>query len=150
MKKYFKNIIYAGLTSVFVCSNLLGGIHSDFMTATQPKPSPKGIFEKIEAGIAAGNVNDFSLYFGGRTYLSLADGPSGYYSSSQAYYVLQEYFRRFKPYYFKFSSMNSIEEPPYASGSLRYEYRGVRNSSRVYVSLKYSGTEWKITQITIN
>ncbi len=113
-------------------------------------PSPQPVFDKIEEGISAGDPSFFSSFLSSQTYLSLSYGSPGYYSSSQSFYILQDYFKEYRPNYFKFTFSSDKSESPYASGFMKYEARGMRGSAQVYVSLKYSGENWIISQITIN
>lgn len=113
-------------------------------------PSPQPVFDKIEEGISAGDPSFFSSFLSSQTYLSLSYGAPGYYSSNQSFYILQDYFNVYRPNYFKFTNSNTRSDSPYASGFMKYEARGMRGSAQVYVSLKYSGENWIISQITIN
>ena len=65
-------------------------------------------FEKIEGSISAGNVEGLSGYFSSQMYLSLSNGISGYYSSNQAYYVLQDFFKIYHVTDFRFNNINAV------------------------------------------
>lgn len=108
------------------------------------------VFEKIIEGIEAANVSIFAHYFGKQVYISLNSGERGYYSSNQAYYVLQNYLNIYKPINFKISTrlLNSIT--PYCAGRLVYNFKGVRETVQVYISLTLTENNWEITQITFN
>lgn len=108
------------------------------------------VFEKIEAGISSGNVDILSGYLSSQTYLSLTNGIGGYYSSNQAYYVLEDFFRDYKATGFKFGSIQSNNGSPFATGIYRYHFKGMKGSAQVFISLKRSAENWKITQISIN
>jgi len=108
------------------------------------------VFSRIESAISQGNVSVLSSYFGSQTYLSLSNGIRGYYSSNQAYYVLEDFFRMYNVTSFRFNNLNTEENVPYATGVYNYEFRGKRNETQAYISLKKLGHSWKITQITIN
>lgn len=108
------------------------------------------VLNNIESAISQGNVSVLSSYLGSQTYLSLSNGIRGYYSSNQAYYVLEDFFKIYKVTSFRFDNLNTSEDIPYATGIYNYDYKGKRNSSQVYISLKRIGNSWKITQITIN
>jgi hypothetical protein len=110
----------------------------------------KMVFNQIEAGISKGSVSVISKYFGSQTYLSLSNGKSGYYSSNQAFYVLEDFFKIYKVASFRFNNISSDENIPYATGVYNFEFKGKRNTAQVYISLKKAGSGWKITQITIN
>ena len=110
----------------------------------------QNIFNNIEIAISKGNTSALSGYLASQTYLSLSNGIRGYYSSNQAYYVLEDFFRIYNVSSFRFDNLNSAEDTPYATGIYNYEYKGKRNSAQVYISLNRFGKSWKITQITIN
>jgi hypothetical protein len=108
-------------------------------------------FEKIESSIAAGNVEMLSGYFSSQMYLSLSNGISGYYSSNQAYYVLEDFFKNYRVVDFKFNNVkNGEEDNVYATGLYNYILNEKRESAQAYVSIKLAGEKWKITQLTIN
>jgi hypothetical protein len=108
------------------------------------------VFNQIESAISSGNVSALSNYLSSQTYLSLSNGSRGYYSDNQAFYILEDFFKIFNVTSFRFDNLNSAENTPYATGVYSYEYKGKRNSAQVYISLKKTGSSWKITQITIN
>jgi len=110
----------------------------------------KIIFDQVEAGISEGDVSLISKYFGSQTYLSLSNGKSGYYSSNQAFYVLEDFFKIYRVASFRFNNLNTDENTPYATGVYNFEFKGKKSASQVYISLKKVGSGWKITQITIN
>ena len=89
-------------------------------------------------------------YLNTPTYLSLSNGISGYYSSNQAFYVLEDFFNIYKVTSFHFQIIQVHDNLPYATGIYKYYFRGKRDSANVYISLKQVGDSWKITQITIN
>ena len=107
-------------------------------------------FEKIEGSISAGNVEGLSGYFSSQMYLSLSNGISGYYSSNQAYYVLQDFFKIYHVTDFRFNNIKDDEDNVYATGLYNFIFKEKRESAQVYVSIKLTGKEWKISQLTIN
>lgn len=108
------------------------------------------IFEHVESGISNGNVSEIAGYLNSQTYLSLSNGISGYYSSNQAFYVLENFFKIYKVSSFHFQNIQAYENLPYATGIYKYYFRGKKDSANVYISLKQDGDTWKITQFTIN
>lgn len=110
----------------------------------------QNVFNNIETAISKGNISTLSGYLASQTYLSLSNGIRGYYSSNQAYYILEDYFRIYNVKSFRFDNLNSADNTPYATGVYNYEYKGTRNSAQVYISMNKIGKNWKITQITIN
>jgi hypothetical protein len=108
------------------------------------------IFTDIEAGINNGNVSRFSKFLDSQTYFSLSNGISGYYSANQAYYVLEDFFKLYQVISFRLKNVKTNGESPYATGEYYYELKGKKDIAQVYISLKFTGNTWKVTQITIN
>lgn len=108
------------------------------------------IFRDIETSIKEANVAGISKYFGQQTYFSFSSGINGYYSSNQAFYVLEDFFKVYKVTSFRFDHIRNDKNSSYATGKYNYDYRGRRNSAQVYISLKKIGNNWNITQLTIN
>jgi hypothetical protein len=108
------------------------------------------IFAEIEAGIAKGNVPALFKHLSPQTYFSLISGIRGYYSSNQAYYILEDFFKIYQVISFKFHSLQTENGNPYATGIYFYEFKGKRQTAQVYISLKNMGKIWKIIQITFN
>ncbi|MDP4174834.1 MAG: DUF4783 domain-containing protein [Bacteroidota bacterium] len=123
------------------------------MQFKEQKPAlelPKHIFNKIEEGITLKEIDKFSQFFSSQTYLSLPNTAPNYYSSNQVFYILQDYFRIYKPVNFRFLTINEKSDNPYASGYYKFEFRGIRGTAQIYIALKLVGNTWKISQITIN
>ncbi len=118
--------------------------------AKKQSPIVQLVFNQIEEAISNSNVAALSQYFSPHTYFSLSNGISGYYSSNQAYYILEDYFKIYRVISFRFNNVQSAEDKPYATGVYNFEFKGKRDVSRVYISLKIKNDNWKITQITIN
>ena len=108
------------------------------------------IFSEIESGIKEGNVTRISKYFGQQTYFSLSNGINGYYSSNQAFYVLEDFFNLYRVTSFKIDHTKNDKNTSYATGVYNYDNKGKRSTSQVYISLKKIGNYWNITQLTIN
>ncbi len=108
------------------------------------------IFLKFENGMSTGAVKEFSSYFSFETYISLESGVSSYFGSDQSYYILKEFLSNYKPIRFKFIRVDESAEMPFAVGQFSYSLNGMRGTSQVFVSLKSDGSQWKISQITIN
>ncbi|MFZ6033182.1 MAG: DUF4783 domain-containing protein [Melioribacter sp.] len=125
-----------------------------FMTATVLPQNRDAdinrIFANIEEGLPAGSIDRFSNYFAEKTFISLFNGKSGYFSANQAYYVLKDFFSIYRPISFKIDNLVIDTTNPFASGALRTSYRGIRKSAMVFISLQKYGDEWRISQITIN
>ena len=105
---------------------------------------------EIEEGIKEGNINKLTGYFASQPYISLLNGVNGYYSSNQAYYILEEFFRNFKVVSFKFENKKFEENVVYGTGEYFYERKGKRESAYLYVTINKIGNKWTISQISIN
>ena len=143
---------------IFVLNIFLGGSVSSqeknflnkFDSSKNNTAPVQMVFSRIESAISQGDVAILSSYIGSQTYLSLSNGTRGYYSSNQAYYLLEDFFRIYSVSSFRFENLNTNENVPYATGIYNYEFKGKRNETQAYISLKKIGRSWKITQITIN
>ncbi|NNG28233.1 MAG: DUF4783 domain-containing protein [Ignavibacteriaceae bacterium] len=108
------------------------------------------IFQEIENGIVESDVSKIARYFSPKPYLSFSNGVTGYYSSNQAYYVLEDFINIYKVISFKFDHKKNDGTISYATGIYYYESRGKRDSAQVYLTLSKIGDNWFITQISIN
>lgn len=108
------------------------------------------IFNEIESGIANNDVKKFSPYFSAQPYLSLINGVNGYYSSNQAFYIMEDFFNSFRVVSFKLHETKTEEAVAYGKGDYYYEKKGRREVAHLYVTLSKSGSKWYITQLSIN
>ncbi|MDZ7624892.1 MAG: DUF4783 domain-containing protein [Ignavibacteriaceae bacterium] len=108
------------------------------------------IFNDIESGIASNDVKKFSQYFSSQPYISLVNGVNGYYSSNQAYYIMEDFFNSFKVVSFKMEETKSEGTVSYGKGDYYFEKKGRRELAHLYITLSKSGNKWYITQISIN
>jgi len=108
------------------------------------------IFNDIESGINSSDVTKISKYFAPQPYISLINGVNGYYSSNQAYYILEDFFDTYKVLSFKLDESKIDEAISYAKGEYYFEKKGKREIAHLYVTLSKSGSRWQITQISIN
>jgi hypothetical protein len=108
------------------------------------------VYNEIESSIRQGNVSGVAKYFGSQTYFSFSNGINGYYSSNQAFYVLEDFFKLYKVTSFRFDHIKNDKTNSYATGKYSYDHRGRRSNAQVYISLKKIGNNWNITQLTIN
>ena len=108
------------------------------------------ILEEIETGISKTKLSAISPHLSSHIYISFPNGVSSYYSSNQAYYVLENFFKEYNVISFKFDSFNFNTVIPFAKGTYYYEHKGNRSEAKVYLTMKLTGESWKITQISIN
>lgn len=117
-------------------------------SSIQNEQSFQSSMQEIESGIDAGEVKLLAKYLGSKTYFSFLDGTTGYYSSNQAFYVLQNFFNIYSAISFQVENIG--DNGSYATGIYNYIFKGKKDSANVYISFKQIGGEWKITQITFN
>lgn len=147
MKKYIYIII------ILLPLSVLFSQTSDLTRKTETKTNTQQeelIFKEIESGVKEGNVERISKYFGQQTYFSFSNGTNGYYSSNQAFYVLEDFLKLYRVTSFKLDNIKSDNNHSYATGKYNYDNKGQRSSAKVYISIKKIGTNWIITQFTIN
>ena len=108
------------------------------------------VFNDIESGIVSNDVKKFSPYFSSQPYISLINGVNGYYSSNQAYYILEDFFNSFKVVSFKMEEIKTEGSVSYGKGDYYFEKKGRREVAHLYITLSKSGNKWYITQISIN
>lgn len=109
----------------------------------------RGVFEDVRAGLKSGRMNSLSELLAPKVHVSLRGGESGYFSSSQAYYVLENYLRENKFSEVDFTTMVESGNMPYATGRANFDHNGVHDAAQVYVSLSQVGERWVINQIKI-
>lgn len=107
-------------------------------------------FNDIEKGIVNNDVKKISQYFSPQPYISLVNGVNGYYSSNQAYYILEDFFNSFKIVSFKMEETKTEGTVSYGKGDYYFEKKGRREIAHLYITLSKSGNKWYITQISIN
>ena len=108
------------------------------------------IFKDIEAGINTNDVKKISKYFSPQPYISLINGVNGYYSSNQAYYILEDFINTYKVVSFKIGETKIDQSISSARGEYYFERKGKREVAHLYLTLSKSGSKWQITQISIN
>ena len=114
------------------------------------KESYHSTLDEISAGITSGKIAAISNLFSSQIYLNLFNSVSGYYSSNQAFYVVQEFFKTHQVLSLNLNDVQEDDENVYAAGTYNYMVKGKIESSQIYICLKRSSKKWKITQITIN
>ncbi|MCB2205460.1 DUF4783 domain-containing protein [bacterium] len=99
--------------------------------------------------LSSGNIRFLKSKLGHKVYLNLFTGINGYYSSEQAYLILESFFSTYIPISFSYSSRNFSIRNPYGFGPFTYERRGRRGSAEMFVSLAQVDERWVINQITV-
>jgi hypothetical protein len=108
------------------------------------------IFKDIESAISTNDINKISKYFSPQPYISLINGVNGYYSSNQAYYILEDFINTYKVVSFKIGETKIDQSISSARGEYYFERKGKREVAHLYLTLSKSGSKWQITQISIN
>lgn len=140
--------LFAGLISTFSLAQEKEVIERK--DETFAKDSYRSTLDEIGSGITSGKIATISGLFSSQIYLNLFNGASGYYSSNQAYFVLQEFLKTRQVLSLNLNDIQEDDENVYATGTYNYQEKGKIESSQIYMSLKRSNKKWKITQITIN
>ena len=141
--------------ALYILQNIAFPQNSNLLK-TDEKKLPKNlnqanlILKDIENGLNNGDISYLSMFLSSQTYLNLSNGVNGYYSSNQAFYVLEDFLKTHQVAEFKFNDVQLDEGDVCGTGTYQYIFRGKRENAQVYVSLKHLGKKWKITQITIN
>lgn len=107
------------------------------------------LFTTIQKSLTSGNVGAIAQHLAPQVQVNFRGGENGYYSASQAYYLLENYFRSRKVLGFEFSTIGESDSNPYATGGASFNFKGSREYAQVYVSLSRTGRQWLITQINI-
>jgi Domain of unknown function (DUF4783) len=139
--------------SVFLLNSISYSQEHNFLNnnKSQNVDSQKySIFSEIEEGLQINNVGKISKYFSQQPYLSFSNNVTGYYSSNQAYYILEDFLNLHRVISFKFDNRKMEENFAYATGSYLYELKGKRDTKQIYLTLNKIGNNWYITQISIN
>ncbi len=108
------------------------------------------VVKNIQDAMVNKDVNTLVDHLSPQTYFNLPNGISGYYSSNQAYFVLDDFLKTYRITSFNFNEINTKNNTPFATGTYEYDYKGNRNSAHIYLQLRNAGKNWRITQITIN
>lgn len=121
--------------------------------ATAGQEDPERVARELLLGakdaLSSGKVDFLRPHLGRKVYLNLFTGINGYYSSEQAFLILQSLFSTYKPISFSFSSRNFSIRNPYGFGPITFERRGKRETAELFLSLATVNDAWVINQITI-
>ncbi|MCF8267415.1 MAG: DUF4783 domain-containing protein [Ignavibacteriales bacterium] len=107
-------------------------------------------FFRFEKGLKTNRVEEFSNLLAGKVFISHIEGINGYFSRSQAFYILKDFFAIYQPSNPKFEKINTSATFPYASGKMQYNLKSSKETAQFYISLKFEEDTWYISQITIN
>ena len=146
MKKLFIAIIFLLGTQILVAqeNQLKQNLNSNSLNS-----AAHGLLDDIEKGISDTKTSNISPYLSSQVYLSFLNGISGYYSSNQAYYVIEKFLEEYRVISFRFNKFKLNATSPYAIGTYYYEHKGNRSEAKVFVTLKFTRKSWQVTQISI-
>ena len=136
-----------------IIGSMMAGTAS-LLSQPQQKPlsqstSPSSVFQDIQRGVTASDVNLFSKHFAKQVYVDLPGDEGGYFSENQLFYILQNFFASRLTRQFKFSTIDETDTGPYATGSGNFMYRGHRDILQIYVALSRLDDRWVITQFNV-
>ncbi|MBE0645309.1 MAG: DUF4783 domain-containing protein [Bacteroidetes bacterium] len=114
-----------------------------------PEREARELLLGAKDALSSGNIRYLRPHLGQKIYLNLFTGINGYYSSEQAFLILESLFSTYQPISFSFSSRNFSIRNPYGFGPLTYEHRGKRETAEMFLSLANVRGKWVINQITI-
>lgn len=144
--------LYVLAMAVVMCGGMVNSSYGQ--EAAQESLATSGercqaIFDDVQAGISSGNVALLARHFAPQVDVSLRGAESGTFSSNQAFYVFEDFFRTRKFSRLRFSTVGEADSNPYATGSADLFYKGNRELVQVYVALMYAGEKHVITQLNI-
>lgn len=117
---------------------------------TQHKTGVDKIFSNVYSGLLNGDVSRITKYIKSDVSLNLKSGISDYFSPSQAYYVLKDFFKKYHLIELKILTTKKTTDFPYASGTAKYKSSGLSGNLQVFYSLKKINGGWTIAQLTMN
>jgi hypothetical protein len=110
--------------------------------------SPSEIFSLVESGLRQADLSSASRLFGRDVFVSLKGGESGYYSSNQAYLIVQSFLHARRPVNFTFTTRQEGDEA-FATGSGVFLSKGTRETLQVYVAVARQSGRWVISQFNV-
>ncbi len=110
--------------------------------------SPTEIFTLVESGLRRADLSSLSKLFGREVFVSLKGGESGYFSTNQAFLIIQSFLRARRPVSFTFSTKEEGDES-FATGSGVFLSKGSRETLQVYVAVSRLGGRWVISQFNV-
>lgn len=114
-----------------------------------PERTARELLLGAKDALSSGKVDFLRPHFAQKVYLNLFTGINGYYSSGQAFLILESLFTTYQPISFSFSSRNFSIRNPYGFGPITFERRGKRETAELFLSLANVNGKWMISQVTI-
>lgn len=126
-------------------------MYSQTAQANDQQHSPvSSIFDDVRQGISSGDIHSFSNHFAKQVFVDLPGVDGGYFSGSQLFYILQNFFgSRTVTSQFRFTTIDETETGPYGTGSCNFIFRGNNEHLQIYVALTMLDSRWVITQFNV-
>jgi len=109
----------------------------------------RNVFEDVQHGFETCNIGAFSAHLGSQLQVALKGEESGYFSSNQAYYILEKFLKARKTSSFEFTNVGEAKTTPYATGTAVFTNKGTREVTQVYVALMRVAEKWFIAEINV-
>lgn len=145
-------VLFLAAASIQITDQAIGSVKQQSPMQrglVESKEDYRKLFTIIQKSLSSGNVGAIAQQMAPQVRVNFRGAENGYYSASQAYYLLENYFRSRKVLGFEFSTIGESESNPYATGGASFNFKGSREYAQVYVSLSRTGRQWLITQINI-
>ena len=83
------------------------------------------VFDDVRNGLNSGNIQSFAELLGPQVHVNLRGGESGYFSSGQAYYVLENYLRSNRFSGLQYGTIEPSGDAPFATGRADLDQKGM-------------------------
>jgi hypothetical protein len=130
-------------------ANACYGQENKLDSVALPHRNSMRIFEDVQTGISAGDIAPLAKHFAPQIAIYLRDDEKGTFSSSQTFYILENFLRTRRFARFEFSSFGESDANPYATGGAEFMTKGTRKIVQVYVALTLVGGKYVIAQLNI-
>lgn len=143
--------VHSFLALLFIIATATGSVPVDDSTnvlPSQPTETSK-LFREIEEGIVSGKYERFGGFFERQVSINLRQNESGSFSSSQAYYVVKDFFERHRLVSFKLTTSDETGETAYATGGGVFVSGGKKIFLQVYIGLTKRAGKWAISQFNV-
>ncbi len=115
----------------------------------EPHEQSRKVFEAVRQGLEKGTIESFAGLLAPQVQINLRGGESGYYSSHQAFYLLESYLRTRQLVNLRFSTVGESDTSPFATGGAEISIKGSREYVQVYVALSRAGDHWVISRLNV-
>jgi hypothetical protein len=116
-------------------------------TAEDARAMPDTIISRVETALTNGNAQRLLTPAADRVEVSLF-GTRTFYSSAQAYYVLDDFFDRYPPTRFRVDDVTETGNSCFLRG--RFDHGRDERTLQVYVRLTTRNAAWRLQEIRID